>query len=312
MKKLLFILLLLPAISATAQSGFLVKVINLNDSINQLAIGNTGKLQATLIDGFLNGKLKGYKVAYKKEPVYGVIQQWPNPPAWQKEYNYNDGDTVTYQGKFYRYLSQEWCEQKGFYSYEGPPGIHCFWGKPYQRSAPIISFNCSWPGVDEELSKQEFDSLIILRQREVYPIWKSTEVYYTDDLVQFNSKHYFAVSNSEGKVPTDMSFWMVTDEGDELKMTPRDFNVIHLLTYADSAGKVNSNIVGLVVEFSDRSAAKQINFYYSDVVAFMKSKEQKSLKFAGFDKLKADTVYQVNQLALKPLANSDQPKSFKN
>lgn len=83
MRILLPVLLVLSMIDVNAQSGFTVRVINLNDSINRLSLTDGGSLQETLIDGFLNGKLKSYKVPYKTEPVYGVLPRLARSTSWE-------------------------------------------------------------------------------------------------------------------------------------------------------------------------------------------------------------------------------------
>jgi hypothetical protein len=201
-----------------AQTPLAQAELSLTDTLSATALGKTAReLPEMLINAFKQGKLKAYRFAFRKQPVYGELKQWPNPKEWNPSVRYDKNDSVLYKGKLYRYVfrrNEPGVIQLGGLTPDIAPdahGINDYW-KEYKRLPPVIGMNYTLP-TERDLLKVEKWEEVKSRASPPMPEWQVKNEYYAADMVSYKGKTYQATRNNVKSIPTNQNDWQVTYHG---------------------------------------------------------------------------------------------------
>ncbi len=267
-------MLMLHASCTLAQQGYLVEYINFEheypDSINALLRReNTSNLGTLLVQGYVDGKLTGYKFSYKEETLrYAPLPPELWPPAWNPKSYYFLGDRVSYDGHGYEMMNE-------IRPSPIPPNESDTWWRYELRGQPM-HMKYSFPTSRDTLSKAEFLKNMISQESVIRQNWNSDQFYYLDDLVEYEGDIYVAIKDcNPGTSPRDKTNWQLT----------YPFHIFHSLAELTSVRmlshykKVGSDttwtpqtISLLVYDFNKGYAADEVvTFLYCDVVSYLDS-----------------------------------------
>lgn len=218
MKHRLLLTLLSFALISRAQTPLSEGQLNLTGKLSEAVLGNTAKeLPEILISAFRQGKLKAYRFGYQKQPVYGELEQWPNPKEWSTKSIYDKGDSVYYKGKLYRYMFQRndpGVIQLGGLTPDIAPdahGINDYW-QQYKRMPPVIGMNYNLPTEKDILKAENWEDV---KAKATPPIeyWNPNKDYFPNDIVTYEGKTYESMSNNVKSKPTNQNDWALTYRG---------------------------------------------------------------------------------------------------
>jgi len=219
MKYIATLSFLLTAIVVQSQISLAEARLSLTDKQSEIILGKAAnELPEMLINAFKQGKLKAYRFGFQKQPVYGELNQWPNPKDWNDSFSYDENDSVLYKGKLYRYRfkrNEPGVIQLGGLTPDIAPdayGTNDYWME-YKRVPPVIGMKYSLPTENDLLKAENWESV---KSKAVPPMpeWQQKDYnYYVGDRVSYKGKTYEAVRNNVNSNPTNRDNWILAYYG---------------------------------------------------------------------------------------------------
>jgi len=278
LKHVLITSLLLAGTNALAQHGYLEADINFKDeytdSINaRLIKQKTTNLGTLLVQGYLAGKLTGYKFSYNEEEIKNASpsnESWP--PKWNPKNYYFLGDRVTYKGNVYDMVNE-------IHPNPVPPDKSDKWMRWPKWVGQPLRVKYSYPSIKDTLAKAEFLKSMISLEEQIPYAWFSSREYFEGDKVLFQGEIYRAIQDSEpGTSLSDENFWRRQSRSLPFIFYPLDnLTSITILNYFQVKQDTTwiPQMVTLKVYDDNRGFASElISFLYCDVIAYLNSISQ--------------------------------------
>lgn len=270
----------LMVIRVMSQSGYAVTYIDFKASPNSsLLHENTDNLGSLLVEGYLKGKLRGYKFAYNEE-----ILKWAPMPAkywpgkWDPKKYYFLDDRVSYKGYGY-----EMIEEIGPSS--TPPDQSTKWVKQILKGE-VVSRRYSFPSVRDTLSKADFLKNMVENQRQLDK-WNPYAGYYMGDEVEYEGRKYMSIGDTpHGNNPTNDKYWEPSGTLIPMFSSLDDLTGIEILSYYEIKGDTTwyPQVISLhryndYVGSYDRTV---VSFFFPEAIQYLNSISQPIVYQAKF------------------------------
>jgi gliding motility associated protien GldN len=149
------------------------------------------------------------------------------------QYNPNSIDPIPryehlYKLRVWRKIDMKEKQNKGFFSNNGEISKLII---DAVRSGEIPSVYNS-DSLTSAMTKEDFESKMVITQGETLPAWDPAATYYLSDAVSFNGKNYeSAIDNNTGINPSEApnGEWVITQRGKPVTVLPRDVYMLTLM-----------------------------------------------------------------------------------
>jgi hypothetical protein len=282
MNRLKYILLasaLLAGTNAFAQQGYREEHINFKgehpDSPNsRLLKQKTTNLGTLLVQGYVDGKLTGYKFPYNVEHLKNAPppkESWP--PKWNSKNYYFLGDRVTYKGNIYDMVNEIGPSPV-------PPDKSDKWMRwRFKLEGQPLRVKYSYPSIKDTLPKGEFLKSMISFEEPISYVWFSSSEYFEGNKVVFQGKIYQAIQDVEpGTSLSDENYWRRQSRSLPFFFNSLDnltsITVLNYFTVEEDTTWIPQTLSLRVFDDNRGYALRLISFLYCDVIGYLKSISQ--------------------------------------
>jgi len=301
MKRLIFITLIIslstPSLSQL-KNNYVLKTFYFYDSLNYKLINkNTDNLATILVDGYLLGKLKGYKYDVRSEVV--KREEPLSFKGWNENEKYLIGDRIQYKGKFYEAIN----DNIGISPESGYRND--YWDIFNNEGRPLKS-KYYFPNFHDTLPKLEFLKNMVKGVPEIFPNWDANKYYYYGDIVIYNGRTYEAIKEEIiGRTPSDYEdYWIQTSHGQLEFFLSSDFKAIQILYFISDSGELIPQIITPLIEYNEIGFHLNIglHFVFNEAMSYINKQSlpllyQSNLAFIGAHELIMDMETRFATLA---------------
>lgn len=265
---------LLTSHCSSGQTRYAVHFINFRDEVNSsFNKQNSDGLCTILVDGYLNGKLKAYKLSSLNAPIRASESQKANYP---RKWNGNINGEVLLDEPFDAVMNDE----------SRLPGV-----KSNKQSLnwqqPVFFLP---PAETDTLSKKEFLDQMVIEEFELDSsrLWDKRRHYESGEVVYYGTNNYSALLDTVGIAPTNKLCWELWSYGN-LPLYHRldDLNGISIIGYYETNGRDSTwhpQLIRLRKSGVWKGILEDMNvtFLYTDALRYLNSFSQPVLNNNSF------------------------------